>query len=478
MEPVFISYIHENKSDVDRIHQELEAHGIEVWRDLQDLNPGDRWKQKIRNAIQKGAFFLACFSKEYHDRDESYMNEELTIAIDRLRQMPIDRIWFISIKLNDCELPDIDIGRGETLNDLTYVKLYEDWEVGIKSIVKVIKTGHPSGKEVPSSEELDVQSTNRPKPALSATDIYSEAIEITSNQNPVKWRQLNKQVRSTASTSLVQWGRVELLSGNQPRDGEQFVDEAVDIISPLITAALAGVESGLEHFKNQQTVLNNILNVSDPDLDSRLTWERIRYTLGYVFHSLHGALSINIGQIDLALDIARVKVQYWGQQNCENLWKASPFMGWSRLIGENHCTEGWKYLSSAYNRWNWLGLIFPDELDYRVSLVAYYIALNIHELAAVIASDEQETLETRHLKEFCVPLSFISEGANINQQALSMLQSNAEAITKLWSSLNVTRTEMEASWKNWVHKCQSWLVEVHDYDSYREVYHQHFFKGL
>ena len=293
----------------------------------------------------------------------------------------------------------------------------------------------------------------------------------------MKWRQLIKQVRSTVSTSLVQWGRDELLSVDQPRDGEQFVDEAVDIISPLISAALAGVESGQEHFNNQRSVLNNILSVSDPDLDSRLTWERIRYTLGYVYHSLHGALSINTEQIDLALDIARVKVQFWDQQNIENLWKASPFMGWSQLIGKNHCTEGWKYLSSAYNRWEWLGSIFPDELDYRVSLVAYYMALNIHELASVIASGKQETIETSHLKEICVPLSFISEGRDINQRAISHLQSNPEALTMLWSSLIVTRTEMEDSWKNWIRQCDLWLRNVYGIGVNMEICHRNFFEN-
>ena len=77
MGSVFISYVKENNSEVDRIHQELESHDIKVWRDLQDINPGERWKRKIRNAIREGAFFIACFSKEYNKRDKTYMNEEL-----------------------------------------------------------------------------------------------------------------------------------------------------------------------------------------------------------------------------------------------------------------------------------------------------------------------------------------------------------------------------------------------------------------
>ena len=475
---VFISYIRENRDDVNKLDKELTARSINVWLDRRDLGPGDRWKREIKKAIHDGAFFIACFSKEYHKRAKTYMNEELALAIEQIRQLHIDRKWFIPIRLDDCEIPDIDIGPGETLQDFNYVNLYEDWETGIQDILNVIQPGLSSDQGDPFSQSLYSQLPNLQEQVHPADEAYSKAVEITSDQNPVKWRQLFKQMRSTISTSLVQWGRNELLSDHEPRDGEQFVDEAVDIISPLIFAALAGVESGQEHFKNQKSVLNNLLSVSDSDLDGRLTWERIRYTLGYAYHSLHGALSLNTEQIDLALDLAKVKVKFWGDQNFESLWKAPPFMGWSELIGGNNCTEGWKYLVSAYNRWEWLGSIFPEESEYRVSLVAYYIALNIHELASVIASGKQETLETRDLMRFCVPLTFISEGRDINQRAISMLQSTPEALAELWTSLDVTRAEMEDSWKNWIYKCGTWLRNVYGFGSYREIYHTHFFESF
>lgn len=478
MEHVFISYVKENRTEVDRLCDVLSSHSIRVWRDKNDIPPGARWPQTIRGAIREGAFFIACFSKEYHERDKTFMNEELTVAIEELRQHSVDRIWFIPVQLNECEIPEFDIGKGETLEVFQSTKLYENWEDGIQRILNVIQPQFPSDQGEPSSESPNAQQINMQEQVHPAAEAYSEAIEIASDQNLVKWRQSFKQVHSTVSTSLVQWGRNELLSGCEPRDGEQFVDESVDIISPFISAALAGVESGQEHFKNQKSVLNNLLSVSDSDLDRSLTWERILYTLGYVYHSLHGAISLNTEQVDLALDLAKVKVKFWGDQNFESLWKASPFMGWSQLIGENHCTEGWKYLSSAYNRWEWLGSIFSEESEYRVSLVAYYMALNIHELASVIASGQQATLNTNHLKEFCVPLTFISEERDINQRAISMLQSNPEALTELWTSLDVTRAEMEDSWKNWIYKCGIWLRNIYGFGSYTEVYHTHFFESF
>lgn len=143
MNRVFISYVKENMEMVDRLCEELKAQRIEVWRDRDNIDPGLRWKREIRLAIQNGAFFIGCFSKEYDERNQTYMNEELTIAIAELRQRPHDRIWFIPVKLNKCEIPDCDIGGSATLRDLQYVDLSEDCDSGIQQITKVIRTMVP-----------------------------------------------------------------------------------------------------------------------------------------------------------------------------------------------------------------------------------------------------------------------------------------------------------------------------------------------
>lgn len=148
MNRVFISYVRENIEMVDRLCEELKAHKIEVWRDRNNIAPGLRWKREIHRAIQEGAFFIACFSKEYDDRETTYMNEELTRAIEELRKRPHARIWFIPVKLNECEIPDRDIGGGETLRDLHYVNLYDDWNRGIQSILNAVQreTGSASNE--------------------------------------------------------------------------------------------------------------------------------------------------------------------------------------------------------------------------------------------------------------------------------------------------------------------------------------------
>ena len=136
---VFISYVRNNKRLVQRLCGDLTKHGVKVWLDRKDIDPGVYWKRAIRKAIQDGAFFIACFSKQYNQRPKTYMNEELALAIDILRQRAIDQSWFIPVKLNRCEIPEFDIGAGKILQDIEYVELYKAWNAGIERILNVIQ---------------------------------------------------------------------------------------------------------------------------------------------------------------------------------------------------------------------------------------------------------------------------------------------------------------------------------------------------
>ena len=67
------------------------------------------------------------------------MNEEITLAIEELRQRPSDQAWFIPVLLDDCEVPRRNIGAGEDLSDLQAVRLFQDWTDGISRILAVVQ---------------------------------------------------------------------------------------------------------------------------------------------------------------------------------------------------------------------------------------------------------------------------------------------------------------------------------------------------
>ena len=135
---VFVLYVREDQDVVDRLANELTAYGIKVWLDKTELKPGYRWKDAIREAISEGDFFVACFSDAYQKRSKSYMNEELTLAIEELRKRPTDRTWFIPVLLSESEVPARNIGAGETLRDIQWVDLHQNWEQGVIKIATAI----------------------------------------------------------------------------------------------------------------------------------------------------------------------------------------------------------------------------------------------------------------------------------------------------------------------------------------------------
>lgn len=149
----FISYVHEDRQDVDKLQAVLEAAGISVWRDTENLWPGEDWKIKIRKAITIGSLaFIACFSKNTERRQSSYQNEELILAAEQMRLLPPGRVWFLPIRFSECELPDFDLGAGRTLNSLQRVDLFgpgRDQNVGklVAAVFNMLGTPRVGGVE-------------------------------------------------------------------------------------------------------------------------------------------------------------------------------------------------------------------------------------------------------------------------------------------------------------------------------------------
>ena len=187
MAHVFISYVREDSKLVESLCNSLRENGVRIWIDRNNIPPGTRWKRSIRKAIDEGDFFIACFSLNYINRGATYMNEELTIAIELLRRMPVDRAWFIPVLLNECEVPDRGIGAGETLLDIQQVRLYEDWDAGITQILSVVK---PEDAE----KSAEVQSAT--------TDNIISILFLAANPSDTAPLRLDEELREIQSSIL------------------------------------------------------------------------------------------------------------------------------------------------------------------------------------------------------------------------------------------------------------------------------------
>ena len=154
MEHVFISYVREDGKRVDRLQRRLQAAGITAWRDTSSLWPGQDWRIEIREAIERGVAFIACFSENTERRSSSYQNEELIFAVELMRRHPPGRVWLLPVRFADCRLPDFDLGLGRTLDSLQRVDLFHGpgWNAGITRLATAIHEvrGYSEAKNAPS----------------------------------------------------------------------------------------------------------------------------------------------------------------------------------------------------------------------------------------------------------------------------------------------------------------------------------------
>ena len=496
---VFISYSHdspEHKRWVSEICTELRRNGIDAILDQWDLGLGDDMTRFMQRGIVDADRVLVVCTDNYVERANAgeggagyegmIINAELVQDLDTNKFIPIIRQASGKVKtptfLGTRVYADF---RDEREYDEEFSKLIH--ALYGKPFVQKPLLGERLFTEIPSDKESHTRLPNTSEQVKSIADAYNAAAEIIRVEDSFEWRQLIKHIKSDVFNSLEQWGEHEQkIQQTDSKEPFQVVDEVVEIILPLMITALAGVESHKEAFRDQKSLLFDLENVARQNLTGIRV--NIPRALGYVYHSLHGSISLSTEQPDLALSLARVKISDIYTTDRQHLWEKSDLMGWSKSLGGN-CKEGWKYLSEAFDRWDWLSLIFGnDSKEYRSSLVAYYMALNIHELAVIISSGDQSRLSGsasfNSPFHFNVPLTFMTENQDIFQRAQTFLLRNSEAFTEIWAILNVTQEQMQNSWKIWIHLFESWLGNVYkntpmwDVYHYNIVHHKNFFGKL
>ena len=115
---VFLSYIREDADHMNELEKALESAGFTVWRDTNDLWPGENWELKIREAIRSGSLvFLACFSSALDTRKVSYQYKELMIAAEEYKVRPLDTSWLMTVRFDECVIPSVDLGGGRYLDE-------------------------------------------------------------------------------------------------------------------------------------------------------------------------------------------------------------------------------------------------------------------------------------------------------------------------------------------------------------------------
>ncbi|MFM6382521.1 MAG: SUMF1/EgtB/PvdO family nonheme iron enzyme [Microcystis panniformis] len=103
---IFLAHASEDKPAVLALHERLKQAGYKPWLDEKDLIAGQIGRDEIPKAIRASQIFLACLSAKSANK-QGYIQRELRIALNTLGEMPSGTIFFIPMRLEECEIPDL-----------------------------------------------------------------------------------------------------------------------------------------------------------------------------------------------------------------------------------------------------------------------------------------------------------------------------------------------------------------------------------
>jgi hypothetical protein len=129
---IFIAYAREDGGAAARLYKAFEKLGYAPWMDRRKLLPGQEWLRRIDDAIASADFFIPCFST-LSVRKRGAFQAEIRFALDCARRMPLDDVFLIPVRLDECHVPT------RIEQETQFVDLFPDWHAGFARIIDIIE---------------------------------------------------------------------------------------------------------------------------------------------------------------------------------------------------------------------------------------------------------------------------------------------------------------------------------------------------
>jgi len=129
---VFLGYAEEDRPQIRKLFRQLQQAGFEPWMDCQKLLPGQNWPRAIQQTIEISDFFIGCFSKRSASK-RGHFQSELNTALEVASHFPEEDVFFIPVRLEECELPR------RIASSIHYVDLFPDWNRGVKKLIAALR---------------------------------------------------------------------------------------------------------------------------------------------------------------------------------------------------------------------------------------------------------------------------------------------------------------------------------------------------
>lgn len=466
---VFLSYSHDSREHrlwVADLAARLRSKGVEVILDQLDLSPGEDITAFMEQGLAAADRVLVICTDEYTRKanageggvgyEKMILTAELfrdlgttkfiPVLRDRNSGEPMPR-FMGTRKYIDLSDPDDTASFDELLRELHRVPTATRPPLGRNPFASL-----PSGEEAPPSTAPTTSIADLRRLDASPVAVYDQALTLAQSSDMVGWRQLVKQVKPAVIADLVEWKRdyQDRRQGSEDVLASQLFGEVVTLASPLMLIACAGIESGRESLSDQRALLDDLITLPDWRGGAR----PIPATLGFYYQLLHGALCVDTHQYALASRLFTTSVSY-GDRKYAPVWKTHTLIGYPPWFPT--ATGAWNYSIDRAVKWEWLLRVFESPETYRTAVTAYYMSLNLYELAELLGAGRHALLDQQGVLELDIPLCFATESEDICERSMLLLSQQADQIGKAISALGVGLPDIAENWPAWIDQNRKWL---------------------
>ena len=472
---VFISYSHDTKEHkrwvLELAQQLVKDHGIEVILDQWDLEYGDDIPKFMQRSVTRADRVLMICTETYvkkADEGKGGVGYEIMIVDGELVRNLGTRKFIPIIRQNtkDILLP-------KSVGTRLAVNLSEDSDrkEELKKLVEIIHKMPPPTKP-PLGDAPKITSYINATPsshkvsdyADDPDELYEQALKLARSGDLVTWRRLIQDKKSAINDPLMLWREkweAQLPENND--DLQAYNQEGVKVFEPLFAMALAGVESGQPKFNKQAGLIYDLLEPNNWNGSGYPLIVSFPETSAFLFQALHGMIAIYSGQVNLAIDMANLRVDVRNNNLSWPLIKHSYLICWPKSLN-GYCTNAWTFLWDIPQHLTWFAEKVGGSTLFHECLCGYYFLLSWMEYLEIIHSGKMEIFTKDEFIRLDVPATYLIHTEH--KAGLRRLIEEKHLLTDYSERIGVSLEVQVKHWDAWKKLSYRWLGEVYQDSSY------------
>ena len=194
---------------------------------------------------------------------------------------------------------------------------------------------------------------------------------------------VEQALRTSYPETVLRWRTKYDVSIEQPPDTRPIFDELVGQVLGRMVFALANVWTSHPSFEDQHRLVSDLLSIPEWKEGGLGYLALAPRSLVYVFHYLHGALCVELGRHNLALNVATLAVP--NHKGPKPLWRHFDLTS-SPHVFMTDARKAWSYLRELWTNHPVLQQFFASQNSFEISLTAYSIVLTLLEFTTDIRS--------------------------------------------------------------------------------------------